>query len=198
MNGQLRRTLQLCVGLFACTTTQSALSAPAFEDCRIASDAELDDMRGGFEVNLNGAQLMLSFSLERVTYINGELVASMRISVPDLSNLQAGGISPTTIRVETLPIDPTATDATRTLQPRLAAQHINGLGPAVTVIQNGAGNTFTLPLSLNSLTTVIQNTVDNQIIRNMTTLNATIVNQALSRAMEITSSINQAVANSVR
>ncbi len=163
----------------------------------MASDTELDGMRGGFEVNVNGMQIMLALSLERVTFINGVLVTSMKISLPDLASLGTNGISPHTISVQTIP--PAATPATQgNASASMTPQQINDLGQTITIIQNGVGNTFVLPQSLNSLTTVIQNTVDNQIIRNMTTINATVINQALARSMELTASLNQAIARSIR
>lgn len=165
----------------------------------MASNTELDAMRGGFEVNVNGTQIMLALSLERVTYINGVLVTSMKISLPDLASLGTNGIPPNAISVQTIPPAGVGTgQGNSTSSASMTPQQISDFGQTVNVIQNGTGNTFLLPQSLNSLTTVIQNTVDNQIIRNMTTINATVINQALARAMELTTSINQAIANSVR
>jgi hypothetical protein len=50
------------------------------------------------------------------------------------------------------------------------------------VIQSGAANTVVLPsnISLDSLSTYIQNTVNEQVIRNITTLNITIEAQKLA------------------
>src|SRR5512139_3576552 len=72
------RTLLALLALLACSAAHAAI--PAFDGYAAASDEELDKMRGGFEFNLNGMQLMLAFSLERLTYINGELVSSMRLT----------------------------------------------------------------------------------------------------------------------
>ena len=165
----------------------------------MASDTELDGMRGGFEVNVNGMQVMLALSLERVTYINGVLVSSMKISLPDLASIGINGVSPNAISVQTIPPAGAGTgQGNSTPSASMTPQQISDLGQTVTVIQNGTGNTFVLPQSLNSLTTVIQNTIDNQMIRNMTTINATVINQALARSMELTASLNQAIARSVR
>lgn len=48
--------------------------------------ARLDDMRGGFQLP-SGATL--SFGIERVVYVNGELAASTAVRVADLSRLSA-------------------------------------------------------------------------------------------------------------
>lgn len=202
MPSKIRYTLQIALCLAACGITPPALSASSsFEDCRRANDAELDGMRGGFEVNMNGMQVVLALSLERVTFINGVLATSMKISLPDLASIGTNGISPHTISVQTIPpaVSPAALGATQgDSSASMAPQQISDLGQTITIIQNGAGNTFVLPQSLNSLTTVIQNTVDNQIIRNMTIINATVLNQALARSMELTASLNQAIARSIR
>lgn len=48
--------------------------------------ARLAAMRGGYELP---SGLVLSFAIERAVYVNGELVASSRISIPDPSQLTA-------------------------------------------------------------------------------------------------------------
>ncbi|MFD0738115.1 hypothetical protein ACFQZQ_02265 [Lysobacter koreensis] len=53
----------------------------------------LDGMRGGF---VTPTGMMLSFGIERVAFINGELVAAARINIPDISTMtveQAQGLS---------------------------------------------------------------------------------------------------------
>lgn len=74
--------------LGAAATANSAstdFSSHDFEDCRRSSESELNDMRGGFEVNAGGMQLLLSLGIERVTYVNGILVAMNSLNL--LSNL---------------------------------------------------------------------------------------------------------------
>lgn len=46
--------------------------------------ARLLDMRGGMELP---SGLMLSFGIERVVYVNGELVASANLHIPDISRI---------------------------------------------------------------------------------------------------------------
>lgn len=64
------------------------------------------------------------------------------------------------------------------------------------VIQNGPGNTFD-PASLNllpgSMGTVIQNSLDQQTIRNLNVLNVTVTSQALAQAMSIQSAVRDAL-----
>ncbi|MEN1927817.1 hypothetical protein WCE37_02230 [Luteimonas sp. MJ250] len=46
--------------------------------------ARLDAMRGGFALP---SGLVVSFGFERLAWVNGELVASVRIDVPDVANM---------------------------------------------------------------------------------------------------------------
>jgi hypothetical protein len=61
------------------------------------------------------------------------------------------------------------------------------------VIQNGAANTVVLPpnVSLDSLATYIQNSVNDQVIRNITMLNITIQTQMLAAQARLNAVLNQ-------
>lgn len=172
--------LALCTAAFFSPAAQADTLDHGFAGYRVAAADELDEMRGGFDLNAGG--LRLSFSIERVTFINGVLAATTRLNIPALNSLSA----PQTIA-----------DSAQTIQAITA-----GLQDTVGAIQNGPRNTLTLPegisLSTSALTTVIQNTLDNQVIRNMTILNATLSNQALARAMAISSALDRALIRSVR
>ena len=74
---------------------------------------------------------------------------------------------------------------------------INNQG-VLTLVQNGTGNAFALPQSLATLTTVIQNTVNDQVIRNLTVLNATLSIQQAAAAMRMGAALNQAIAAGIR
>jgi hypothetical protein len=127
-------------------------------------------MRGGFDLSAGG--LHLSFSIERVTFINGELVATTSLGLPSLNSFG----------------NPQATSS--------------GSFNPVTLVQNGPNNHFTLPAGLNlsttALATVVQNTLDHQTISNMTILNTTLNSQSLQRAMAVTSSLSQMLNSSIR
>lgn len=77
----LAKTFAL-VSLLVCGSAQAALSS--FEGYAVASDDELDNMRGGFEVNWNGMQFLLAFSIEKLSYTNGVLVAHTSFNLLDL------------------------------------------------------------------------------------------------------------------
>lgn len=95
----------------------------------------LEGLRGGFELP---SGLQASFGFERVVYVNGELMATTSINIPDISA-----------------ITPDQAQA-------LAAAR------QTTLVQVGEGNTFNASSMDGGL--VIQNTLDNQDIRVLTTL----------------------------
>lgn len=96
---------------------------------------QLDRMRGGLELP---SGLLLSFGIQRVVYVNGELIATTSINVPDIARI--------------------TTDQ---------AQKLAGLQNTM-LVQIGEGNTF-VPNGAGGL--VIQNTLNDQDIRALTTLN---------------------------
>lgn len=100
-------------------------------------------MRGGFDA---GTSLQVSFGIQRAVYINGNLVTSTSINIPDVGQITAAQAS------------------------ALAA-----VTNTVNVIQNGPGNSFD-PSSLTHATgaTVIQNSLNNQNIQTLTTVSAAV------------------------
>lgn len=72
--------------------------------------------------------------------------------------------------------------------------NVNG----VTLIQNGPGNSVDGQALNNYLTHVIQNTVNDQVIRNVTILNATLATRALAAAAELNAALNRGIAAAVR
>lgn len=48
--------------------------------------ARLDGLRGGYRMP---SGLLVSFGIERVAYVNGELVSYLRVDIPDVRNLTA-------------------------------------------------------------------------------------------------------------
>jgi len=239
----------------------AALESGDFEGYPVVSNQELAALRGGFELNIGGQLLSLAFSLERVSYLNGELLTRTLIMVPDIA---AAILSPQTISVLTN-IAPTASGeaagnpanpppqiasvsvpsqdagSAAILSPQTIPATTDVASPAsgvaagnpanpppqvssvsvpsqdaasyVTLIQNGAGNSVALPAQVSqhanqqvnqalqaaqtqilqayNHVTVIQNTLDNQIIQNMTTLNVTLSNAALARAVELNAGLAQ-------
>lgn len=150
-------------------TLHAAHPISGFEDCPVVADSDLDQMRGGFETSSGGLPLSFSFGIERATFLNGQLVSTTTIAIP------------------TFPFAST--------QGAAAA----GFNP-INVIQNGAGNVFSLQGIQNmpaSVMTVIQNSLDNQVIGNATVINASITSRDFLRSLAVQSSLNQMVFRSV-
>ena len=82
------------VAALACAvgSAQAAQALPALapgfvpESWQAASDAQLDALRGGFEIRPN---LSVSFGFVRSVTINGDLVSEISFHLPDLSNISA-------------------------------------------------------------------------------------------------------------
>ncbi len=121
-----------------------AAHAEPFAKAKAAAveDATLDTMRGGFD---DGQGLRASFGIERSTSINGTLVVSQSIQIPDLSRIST----------------------------QQAAQ-LHSMLSGVTLISNGPGNAFT-PSAPGAPggATIIQNSLDGQTIKSLTVINAT-------------------------
>jgi hypothetical protein len=182
-----------------------------FDGAPRASDEELDRMRGGFIVNLNGQDFLMAFSIDRLTYINGELVSSITLNPLALTPLSTLQVTTQSSPVQSA----SAADAmqnspvTTTTQPTgqsgasTAGLPVVVSNPTVntqvttqggvTFIQNGSGNTVALPsnVSLNSIATIVQNTLNNQVIGNITVMNATIAARQLAAQAQLNAVINQ-------
>ncbi|HEY0502083.1 MAG TPA: hypothetical protein VGD42_01200 [Lysobacter sp.] len=97
--------------------------------------ALLDELRGGF---MTGDGMALSFGIERAVFVNGELLATTRVQIPDVARMSSE-------------------------QAQALADFNQGM-----VVQVGSGNTFERAGNLNGI--LIQNTLDGQDIRAMTTV----------------------------
>lgn len=112
--------------------------------------------------------LKFSFGIERAVYINGELVASTVLNLKDLQGVAGTGV------------------------PAALA------GSALTVIQNGGGNGISTQINPNLAGTVIQNTLNDQRIVNITTINAAVNSAQVLRAMALQQAIRDGVVGSLR
>lgn len=184
---------RMVYGLFLAASTSLApgslptADAASFDGFRMASDAELESMRGGFEISAGGIPLQLAFSIEQLTYINDQLVAVTRLQLSDLTVTRS-----VTAAQGTLPAQIAGQNPALQNLPANSALSVN-------LIQNGPGNTFDIPVSsLPNLATVIQNTLDNQMIRTQTIINASLASASLARAQAIAQSVNQMLAAGLR
>lgn len=159
-----------CTVLLLCAVVQTALSEPMqndFENCKVASNEELDQMRGTFGINTGNSQVLLSLGFQQVTFINGILAAMTTLNPPQISS-----DAPIPLQQNSIPTQ---------------------------IIQNGPGNIYIPPSSLPAnVTTLIQNSLSNQLIQNMTIINATVASSQLLRSMTISATMHQALSLSLR
>ncbi|WP_416051267.1 hypothetical protein [Cupriavidus basilensis] len=194
----------------------------------------LDDLRGGFDV---GSGLQVSFGIERSVLINGALVVSTSLTIPDVSRITAdqatrlaaalgiatgAGAAAATAVGNALASNPvtagtsgangssaaggssssTGTSASAsagTVVTSLPATAIAAAGAAVTtngvlsLIQNGPGNSAAASMLAGAPVTVIQNTLNNQSIQNLVTINAGVNTLQAFRAQVANATLNSAL-----
>lgn len=115
-----------------------------------------------------GNGLVASFGISRAIYINGNLVAHVSLNIPDVAQID-----------------------------RKQAQALATLVNGVTLIRNGPGN-FIDPASFNQAAgaIVIQNTLDNQQIQALTTLDTRVRNLSQFSSLNLANTLQQALVNS--
>ena len=134
------------------------------------SAEELDGLRGGF---FDVAGFKISLGIERSVLINNELVTSTMLQIPDLGALTGRGAGAATLT-----------------------------GPQVSVVQNGPGNSVDPAVLQNvgpgGLLSIVQNSLNNQLIRGQTTINAMISGAGSLGLRDTISSVNLQVRGSAR
>ncbi|BAL22568.1 hypothetical protein [Azoarcus sp. KH32C] len=138
----------------------------------LVDDDTLDGLRGGFETP---GGLVMSFGIERLVYINGALTSMTRLNVADLGSLSGSGIDPA---------------------------QLSAVGSTLAVIQNGPNNTFVSDALADgafatAFATVIQNSLNNQRIQAVTTINATVNSLDMMRASRLGESLRSAASGAM-
>jgi hypothetical protein len=151
-----------CSGLAQAHDPRSVRITPG-ESWQAVGDGRLDAVRGGFDI---GSGLLASFGIDRQIFVNGQLVASSVVDIPDVAR-----------------ITPQQADT-------LAA-----VANTVTMVQVGMGNTAD-PATVGQLSTVIQNTLDHQDIRSLTTLNISVNNLSAFRGLNLQDALQSSLVNS--
>lgn len=157
----------------AAMMTDARTSSASRQSQWAAVDSDtLDEIRGGFELPM---QLRLSFGIERAVYLNGALVTTTSFNLPSLAAITGTGAG--------------TQDATGPLSVA------NG---SVSLLQNGTGNSFSFGLAgLPLAATVIQNSLNNQSIQSLTTINATANSLELLRSVGFQSMVRDGLTNAV-
>jgi hypothetical protein len=148
----------------------AAAAHPLGVGLQAVADDQLDQVRGGFAA---GAGLRITFGIERATYINGELVATTRLNVAGAPGRFTGDLT----------------------QAGRGAQGAAGWA----LVSNGAANTFRPGAGADGMIgTVIQNTLNNQHIRNVTQITATVNSLQWLRGQGLQDSVRGALIDSLR
>lgn len=204
-------------------TAQQAIAAPSIIGEQLAiDDSVLDEIRGGFTTT---SGLEIAFGIERALYINGNLISTTSLNVANGTQLAPvppassetitsapaiDQLSPTApppdqlSQIAPAPKAPLAAPDTRvgsTASSTSAANQtaLDTGAASLALIQTGAGNilqTGTVPPA--SMGTIIQNTLNNQKIQNVTVINATVNSMEILKALNLQSLISSAINDSVR
>ncbi|CAJ0814789.1 MULTISPECIES: hypothetical protein [Ralstonia] len=135
---------------------------------KAVSEDQLDDMRGGFDIP--STNLQISFGIDRAVYINGDLVASMTVNIPDVTRMTAA-----------------------------QAQQLANVVNTVNVVQNGPNNVAPPDIAAGAAAaaTVIQNSLNNQTLQAITTINAAVNSLPQFRQLSLGNALQSALANVV-
>lgn len=130
------------------------------------SDQRLAGVRGGFD---DGRGLVVSFGLDRLVYVGGNLVSSSSVKIPDIAHIT-----------------------------REQAEALAAATGAANVIQIGPGNTVdptVLQQAAGLGATVIQNSLDNQNIQSLTRLDVTLSGLGLLNGLDLQDSLQAAMSS---
>jgi hypothetical protein len=145
------------------------------------SNERLDALRGGLEVN----SLLMSLGIERAIFINGELATLTRLNVPGVNSGASFSSAPPAGGKLASP-GAAAPGGSNASAPRLVSQNANSFS----VVQNGAGNTVALPANLPSAGNIVQNTLDSQTIRSVTTINASVLSNSIMQGLRLNAAMS--------
>lgn len=157
MNAANRCVLGLVLAL-ASSTAAAGGPRPLGPEWVALSTDRLDRMRGGFSLP---SGLVLSFGIERLVFVNGDVVATARVQIPDVSRMTVD-------------------------QARDLARLRQGM-----VVQLGDGNTFNPSGAINGV--VIQNGLDGQDIRTLTTLDVGVGSLGLFQHLNANAALQDAL-----
>ncbi len=133
-----------------------------------ASDEKLDSLRGGFETN---SGLLVSFGINRVVSINGDIVSKTSFNLPDVSSIT-----------------------------REQARVVNSAIADGGLVQNGAGNFVDAGsiFKLEAAGTLIQNSLNDQKIQALTIINTGVNSLGVWKSINTQNVLNDALLGSMR
>ncbi|MGA4047964.1 hypothetical protein ACI2VF_15285 [Ralstonia nicotianae] len=159
-------------GLDACLDcmdgTEGARPNPVHAWTAVSED-RLDDMRGGFDIP-SVDNLRISFGIDRAVYVNGALTTSVSVNIPDVARMTAD-----------------------------QARQLAAVANTVSLVQNGPNNAFSpdAVVGATAAATVIQNTLNNQTLQSLTTINAAVNSLPQFRQLNLGNLLQNALTNVV-
>lgn len=155
------------------------------------SEAVLDSMRGGFQMDSKGP--VISFGIERNVFMNGKFFSSTTLNIPNMQRLfDRSGVKGFDDRSDMKPASHHSDMKSPDHQPSHRPNE------TFTFIQSGPGNSFAHDTpSLPPLMTVIQNSLDNRTIQTETVINATVEALTWARSLHLGNALSQANMNAV-
>lgn len=183
------RTVLAALCILACLPAQRVAAAPEEHEvclqglqCRLASHAELDELRGGFDLDTRGGRVRLNIGITRAVAVNDRFVAVSHLEIPDLGQMIAA--SP---------------QGSRTTQVSAPPGAVVTLTNDALIVQNGPDNHIA-PTAFNgaSFPTIIQNTLDDQKLNTFTIVNARVNALSVLRQLRTGEIMSRAAATSGR
>jgi len=179
--------LPLCgiglLGLACCVASAHAQNRPPLPRQVVGfgmpvSIARLDAVRGGFDL---GEGLQASFGIQRAVYVDGNLVTYLNVTIPDIAHITAQQATSLAAALGTVNVQVGSGNTFDPSSPVQTGAASHGGATVSPAAQTNAPNnpivtSTVIPASIaqaNAATT-IQNTVDNQVIRSLTTLNVSV------------------------
>ncbi|GAC1426781.1 MAG: hypothetical protein NVSMB6_27030 [Burkholderiaceae bacterium] len=140
----------------------------------VTSDARLATMRGGFDL---GTGVLVSFGIERAVYVNGALVTTTGFNVGTLGAVSPGGL------------------------PIAGSQALpeNKQLSVLSAVQNGTANVLRTEGNTSPAlpATVVQNTLNDQTIRAVTTIHAVSTSLNVLKSANVGITLGEAIGASV-
>ncbi|AST31121.2 hypothetical protein LBW59_01020 [Ralstonia solanacearum] len=149
--------------------TEAGVPSNPVHAWKAVSEDRLDDMRGGFDIP-NVDNLRISFGIDRAVYVNGALTTSVSVNIPDVARMTVD-----------------------------QARQLAAVANTVNLVQNGPNNAFSpdTVAGATAAATVIQNTLNNQTLQSLTTINAAVNSLPQFRQLNLGNLLQNALANVV-
>jgi hypothetical protein len=201
---QLAKAMLLLATIFL-TSSPAPAATYLFEGSPAVGSSHLDSMRGGF---LTSNQGFLSLGITKVTSIDGILQVTNTLHIPDLTRLGSmrGSFATNTVyhrpaHPEVLPVPSEAPVASQDHPTRSTASQSSSAPPATSPVAVAPSNLPTengLLVLNNGFSTLIQNSLDQKTIQNLTIVEASVANVKLFREIELMARINEQLINAMR